>query len=151
MFNSINFWFILGILLLLSEFLIPGFTIFFFGIGALVVSLLLVIIPPLNNLMWLQVTIFIIVSITSFITLRGKFKKTLKGELFHEKDDYSGMECKVTEIVTKDKPGRILFQGTTWNAYSNEGKIKKNQKAIILGKKPGEPMVFIIQNKKENK
>ncbi len=145
MFNSINFWFVLGILLLLSEFLIPGFTIFFFGIGALVTSLLLIIIPPLNDIMWLQVLIFLVISITSFITLRRKFKKTLKGEMFHEKDDYSGHECKVVESITKDKPGRILYQGTTWTAYCNEGKIKKNQKATILGKKPGEPMVFIIK------
>lgn len=65
--------------------------------------------------------------------------------MFHEKDDYSGHECKVVESITKDKPGRILYQGTTWTAYCNEGKIKKNQKATILGKKPGEPMVFIIK------
>lgn len=151
MFNSITFWIILGIVLLLSEFLIPGFTIFFFGLGAFITSLFLVIIPPLDSIMWLQVIIFLISSISLFITLRNKFKTTLKGEMFHERDDYTGKSCRVIELVSEKKPGRIEYQGTTWTAYCNVGKIKKNQTATILGKKTGEPMIFIIKKEKENK
>ncbi|QEN04803.1 NfeD family protein [Thiospirochaeta perfilievii] len=145
MINSITFWFILGILLLLSEFLIPGFTIFFFGLGAILTSILLVIISPLDNFLWVQVIFFLGTSITLFITLRRKFKKTLKGELFKEKDDYTGKECLVIESVTKEKQGRIKFNGTTWSAISLDKTVKKNQKATILGKKDGNPLVFIIQ------
>lgn len=145
MLNYTTIWLIVGIILLLSEFLIPGFTIFFFGTGAIITSILIFIISPLEDIIWLQIIIFLTISILSLIFLRKYFKKSLKGELFKEKNDYEGQECKVVEMVTKDKAGRILFQGTTWNAYSLDDKIKKNQKATILKKKDGEPMVFIIK------
>lgn len=145
MFNSTSIWIFIGIALLLSEFLIPGFTIFFFGIGGLITALLIFIIPPLSNIVWLQVTIFSISSIILLISLRRHFTKTLKGDLYKEKEDYIGQKCKVIEVVSEHKSGRILYQGTTWTAFSNKEKIYKNQTAEILGKKPGEPMVFIIK------
>lgn len=145
MFNITSIWIVIGIILLLSEFLIPGFTIFFFGIGGLVTALLLIIIPPLTTIVWLQILIFLITSIVLLVLLRRHFTNTLKGDLYKEREDYIGKRCKVIELVSKDKPGRILFQGTTWTAYSTEGKIHKNQTAEILGKKLGEPMIFIIK------
>lgn len=148
MLNSTTVWFILGIILLLSEFLIPGFTIFFFGIGAILTSII-ILICPVSLPIWIQITIFIVSSIISLITLRKKFNLTFKGELFQEKDDYTNEICKVVEQVTAEKQGRVLFRGTTWNAYSTEGKLNKNTKAVILGKKPDDPMVFIIKKVKE--
>lgn len=145
MLNYTTIWLIVGIILLLSEFLIPGFTIFFFGVGAILTSVLLLFIPSLEDIIWIQIIIFLTISILSLIFLRRYFKKSLKGELFKENKDYIGQECKVIEMVTKEKPGRILYQGTTWNAYSTDEKIKKNQKATIVKKKDGEPMVFIIK------
>lgn len=149
MFNSPTFWFFLGIILLFSEFLIPGFTIFFFGVGALITSLFMVIIPPINNIQWLQILIFIVTSISSLILLRRYFTRILKGELYKEKQDYIGQECTVIEKVYVDKPGRIMFQGTTWNAFSQNENINKNQKATIVRKKDGELMVFIIKKMKQ--
>lgn len=144
MFDSTSMWLFIGILLLLSEFLIPGFTIFFFGIGALITSLLIVIISPLADILWLQILIFSVTSVILLVFLRKYFKNTLKGELYKEKEDYIGKECRVIETVSKNKSGRIMYQGTTWTAFSNSEKIYKNHKAVILGKKPGKLMVFII-------
>ena len=149
MINSSMFWLILGILLLLSEFLIPGFTIFFFGLGAILTSILLYFIPPLSGNLFLIFTIFLVSSISLFVFLRNKFKNTLKGELFKERNDYIGKECVVIETVTAEKTGRILFQGTTWNAYSTKECLKKNQRCIILGKKIDDPLIFIIKKIEE--
>lgn len=149
MINSTTIWFIVGVILLLSEFLIPGFTIFFFGIGALLTSLLMFLIPSLHNVFWLQITIFLFSSITLFITLRKYFRNTLKGDLYKERVDYLGEECKVLEVVSEDKPGRILFRGTSWSALSTHGKIYKNQKVVIIGKKPSDPMVFIVKREEK--
>ena len=145
MLNNTSIWIFIGIILLLSEFLIPGFTIFFFGVGAIVTSVILIFIPPLSEILWLQVTIFLIISIVLLVFLRRHFTSTLKGEIYHEKKDYIGQECKVIEAVSESKPGRILYQGTTWTAFSEKGKIYKNHKAVIIGKKPNEPMIFIIK------
>jgi len=149
MVNSVIVWFIIGIILTLSEFLIPGFTIFFFGLGALVTSLIILLIKPIDNYIWLQVLLFLTISIVSFITLRKKFKKTLKGELFQEKKDYINKKCQVIETVTEKKPGRILYQGTSWTAYSTGDKILKNKYGTIVGKKENDPMIFIIEKRKE--
>lgn len=138
-------WFIIGIILILSEFLIPGFTIFFFGAGAIVLSLTIKLFPFLNSYVWIQILFFLILSIVLLVTLRSKFKTTLKGELFQERNDYTGKECTVIEAVSEDKSGRISFQGTTWSALSTNGKIKKNKKARIISKKPDDPMLFIIE------
>ena len=145
MLNNTSIWIFIGIILLLSEFLIPGFTIFFFGIGALVTSVILLFIPTLSEIIWLQITIFLIISIVLLVFLRRHFTSTLKGEIYHERVDYVGQKCKVIEAVSKAKPGRILYQGTTWTAYSENEKIYKNQEAEIIGKKPNEPMIFIIK------
>lgn len=148
MLNYTTIWLIVGIILLLSEFLIPGFTIFFFGLGAILTSILLFIFPALKGLLWVQIVVFLITSISSLFFLRKYFSTTLKGEMFKEKEDYIGQECKVVEMVTDKKAGRILYQGTTWTAYAlTNKKIKKNQKATILCKKDGEPMVFIIEKR----
>jgi len=137
-------WLVFGILLLLSEFIIPGFTIFFFGLGAIITWALMLIIPPLQNIFWLQIGIFLITSIILLFAMRKKFKKTLRGEIFNYKKDAIGIECKVIETVYVDKPGRIEYQGTTWSAYAKESTIKKNQRAIIIDNKDNDPMIFII-------
>jgi inner membrane protein len=144
MFNSISIWFIIGILLLLSEFLIPGFTIFFFGLGAIITSIILLIIPPLQGILWVQILIFTTSSILLLIYLRKHFTKALRGEIFKERDDYTGQECKVVEGISPGKPGRVKFHGTTWVAESENHKFNKNNTAVIIGKKHGKSMVFII-------
>lgn len=145
--NITTIWLLVGIALLLSEFLIPGFLIFFFGVGALLLSIMLKMIPAFHGVIWLQIVLFIIISIVLLVTLRSKFRKILHGDLYKEKEDYVGEECKVVETVYKDKPGRIKYQGTTWEAYAENSTVKKNQMATILRKKDGEPMVFIIEKK----
>ncbi|MGL1893742.1 MAG: NfeD family protein [Spirochaetaceae bacterium] len=141
----ITFWFVIGVLLLLSEFLIPGFTIFFFGLGAILTSAIILIIPPLRDQTAVQIIIFTVVSIISLIFLRRRFKMALKGELFKERDDYTDQECIVTESVSVNKPGRVKFHGTTWIAETMEGKLSKNKKVLIVGKKENYPMIFIIK------
>lgn len=145
MFNSTIFWFVLGFLLVLSEFLIPGFTIFFFGLGALLTSLILLIIPDLGNYPPVLIIIFVVSSVTLFITLRNKFKNSLKGENFSEREDYIGSICEVTEMITPETPGRIKYQGTTWTAISETDSFNVGEKVTIVGKKPKNPMIFIIK------
>lgn len=149
MFNIATIWLILGVLLLLSEFLIPGFTIFFFGVGGLITSLVVYIIEPLQDIIWLQILIFALISIITLITLRKHFNTSLKGDIYKERDDYTGKTCKVIETVKKEIPGRIKYQGTTWSALSEEKTIKKGQEAIIIGKKSDDAMVFIIKQIKK--
>ena len=60
------FWFIIGLGLFLMELIIPGFFIFFFGIGAWVTALICIIADPGINL---QIIIFAIISVLSLIMI----------------------------------------------------------------------------------
>ena len=67
--------------------------------------------------------------------------------MYRDHQDFLNKECLVIETVGLNKPGRISFQGTTWDAYSESETIRKNQKAIIIKKKPDCQSVFIIKKK----
>ena len=69
-------WFLIGLILILLEFGIPGVITVFFGIGAWLVALLCLLFNiPLN----LQIIVFIIGSIIPLILLRKWFKQLLDG------------------------------------------------------------------------
>ena len=68
-------WFIIGLVLLLLEFTAPGLILFFFGVGAWVVSIICFFFGIAINL---QLLIFLSSSILLLLLLR----KRLKGDLF---------------------------------------------------------------------
>lgn len=68
------YWLVFGMLLIIAELFIPSFTIFWFGLGAVLVSLILWLLPDLS-LSW-QLFIWAIASIV-FTLLWFKFFKPL--------------------------------------------------------------------------
>lgn len=149
--NIVTIWLVAGIILILSEAVIPGFTIFFFGAGALVTSLIIKLIPELQDVYWLQFIIFTGFSLSTLILLRKRFRFSFRGELHEEEDNFTGKECLVTEETTPEISGRISFMGTTWTAITEDGVFKTGDKAIISGKKANDNMTFIIKKAKEQK
>ena len=135
MFSAVFFWALLGLLLIGSEMLIPGFTIFFFGLGGLLTSLLTAVIPGLSSNFGFQGLIWAGSSILSFIFLRKHFKNVFKGTLIY-KDSISykdiGKRAEVIEEINPEKAGRIRFQGTSWKAVSYTETFKKGEKVEIL-------------------
>lgn len=121
-------WFIAGVIFFLAEMAIPGFIIFFFGIGAWVVGIAALF--GLDN-MTIQLTIFIVVSILSLILFRNKSKSIFRGreKTFEFKDDKKldeyiedvrGKKAKVTtDIIPGEINGRVEFRGTLWKAESD--------------------------------
>lgn len=117
-------WFVVGLILLLAEFAIPGLIIIFFGIGAWFTALLigLGIIESFN----LQLIVFLVSSLASLIFLRKKGKKyfegRVSGKLSAEQslDDISGEKAVVTStIIPKKVGGKVEYNGTTWEAESD--------------------------------
>jgi membrane protein implicated in regulation of membrane protease activity len=68
-------WLILGMLLMLGEMLVPSFTLFWFGLAALLVGLLLLIMPGLE--LSLQLLIWAIASIVFTVLWFKYFKPTM--------------------------------------------------------------------------
>jgi len=125
-------WFLIGLALFLLELVIPGFIIFFFGVGAWVTALLCLIANPETNL---QIIIFALVSVLSLIALRRMIQK----KFFYSKgnhsesveDEFTGKEGIAMMDFGKEKKGKVEFKGTIWNAES-KSEIKEGKAVIII-------------------
>lgn len=144
-------WFALGIIFIISELFIPGFTIFFFGLGALLTAVLGLIFPPVATSYILQLIIWITSSVLSLIFLRKRFSNTFTGKLHkNQTDSFIGKTAKVIDEIGTGSTGRISINGTTWNAEALKGeKFYKNEKVLILKRKESESLTFIVE--KDNK
>ncbi len=143
-FNPVFLWALLGLILIGSEFVLPGFVIFFFGTGAILTSLLSALIPGLGSSWMLQALIWIASSGFSLIFLRKKFAKIFRGKLITGKDEselHAGKKAEVVEDITPDNPGRIKFQGTTWKAISYTESFKPGESVEILKE---ESLTFVV-------
>lgn len=139
------FWFILGLVLFLAELVLPGFFIFFFGLGAWFTALVCLIGDPGVNL---QIIIFAFVSVLSLVTLRRIIQKKFfysKGNESEEvEDEFTGREALVISSIGPDNIGKVEFKGTTWKAES-KSEIKEGQSVIIIEK---ENFKLIVKPKK---
>jgi len=140
------FWLICGLLLLLAEVLVPGFILFFFGVAALVVLLLLILIPGLTQVFWLQLLLWISLSVVLVYFLRSRFAGTFQGRMFRsELDDFVGKTAEVLADISPTEPGRIKYRGTTWKAISEEEEIPEGATVLLLRKSEEESMTFIVK------
>jgi membrane protein implicated in regulation of membrane protease activity len=127
-------WFIIGLALFLLELVLPGFVIFFFGVGAWITALLCLIANPGINL---QAIVFGVTSILSLMLLRKMIQKRFfysKDELSKEvEDEFTGKEAIASFDFGPGKTGKIEFKGTSWKAESTEP-IKEGETVIIKSK-----------------
>ncbi|MGC1391351.1 MAG: NfeD family protein [Bacteroidales bacterium] len=139
------FWFILGLGLFVLELVIPGFFIFFFGLGAWVTALVCLIGKPGTNL---QIVIFAISSTLLLLALRRiikkKFLNSKSTQSDNVEDEFTGKEAIATLDFGGMKHGKVEFKGTTWTAESESG-IKEGQRVIIIEK---DSFKLIVEPKK---
>jgi membrane protein implicated in regulation of membrane protease activity len=128
------FWFIIGLGLFLLELVIPGFFIFFFGLGAWVTALVCLIGNPGINL---QIVIFAIISVLSLIGLRRiiqrKFFYSKNDKSGEVEDEFTGKEALAVSDFGGQQTGKVEFKGTTWKSDSSSD-IKTGQRVMILQK-----------------
>lgn len=114
-------WICLGFLLILLELVIPGFIVFFFGVGAIVTGLLLWLFPlPAVA----QLLIFAVLSVASLVIFRRMMPEIFCGssrkiaELPPDDEEPAGKTVQVVEAITPETPGKIDFEGSLWTAAS---------------------------------
>jgi membrane protein implicated in regulation of membrane protease activity len=127
-------WFIIGLILFVLELVVPGFVIFFFGVGAWITALVCLITNPNINL---QIIIFAVTSVLSILALRKliqkKFFYSKEGRSEAVEDEFTGKEAVAVKDFGADKKGKVEFKGTSWQAES-ESEIKAGQTVIIIEK-----------------
>ena len=116
-------WFLIGLILLLAEFAIPGLIIFFFGIGAWIVAGVCVFAEPGLNA---QLLIFIISSVLLLLGLRHWLKGAFYGHVRAKQDttedlqEFVGEHVVVKEKITPSLPGKVELHGTNWTAAAEQ-------------------------------
>jgi membrane protein implicated in regulation of membrane protease activity len=127
-------WFLVGLVLLLLELIIPGFVIIFFGAGAWVTAVVCLIFDPGINV---QMAVFTVSSVFLLLLLRRYLRKQFfsedKSVVETLADEFVGKTAVVESDIKKGFPGKVSFKGTTWTALSDVT-IKKGQLAEIIGK-----------------
>lgn len=137
-------WVLLGFAFLLLEFIIPGFILFFFGVGAWIVALLTFFFDISLDV---QILIFIISSSLSVLL----FRKWLRGKMGHYSeasvelaDEFVGRICVTETAFTSNGKGKVTFKGAIWEAESIDA-LEVGEEAEIIGTKS---IVLIIKSTK---
>ncbi len=115
-------WFVLGVACFLLEMALPGFIIFFFGIGAWVTAFVVLLKVPIgiNG----QLLLFLTASVVSLFALRGLIRKTFIGDITDDEDkDHliePGDTAEVTVAIVPPSEGKVLYSGTQWRASAEQ-------------------------------
>lgn len=113
-------WFLAGIVCYVIELALPGFIIFFFGIGAWCVALVLALI---DVSLAQQLIIFIICSLVTLGLLRAKLRSVFLGDALEQDDsvnvDSAQATGTVSEAIVPPAMGRVKYGGTFWRAAAD--------------------------------
>lgn len=129
--NVSVFWFILGFVFFLLEFIVPGFILFFFGIAAWLVAMLTLFTD-------ISINTQLIVFLVSAVLTVAMFRKLLKDKLgmYREspqilEDEFVGKIALAETTITPNENGKVEFKGASWDAKSNDY-IEAGQKVEII-------------------
>lgn len=127
-------WFIIGVILLVLELALPGLIVMFFGIGAWITALAIILFHPGINT---QLLIFVVSSVLSLLIFRRYLQKTFFSE---NRDNTNSLEeefigkTAIAEIdLISGIRGKVSFKGTTWPAICDTD-VSAGEQVIIKEK-----------------
>ncbi|MHC4131523.1 MAG: NfeD family protein [Planctomycetota bacterium] len=129
-------WFIIGIVLLVMEFALPGLIVFFFGVGAIIVAVVCLFVDLSINA---QLLIFIAASVLSLLCLRKWLKGVFLGHTVSKQnlkenlEEFIGQRATVIEKIIPKAGGKVEFRGTNWAADADQ-EIQEGTVVEITGK-----------------
>ena len=127
-------WFIIGLILLILEFSLPGLIMGFFGVGAWVTALVCSIVDlSLTG----QLLTFIIFSVLAITLLRKRIKEKFFGESSNKEDvlsdEFIGKKSVAITEISVVSGGKVTLKGAQWEAKSDVD-IKKGENVEIIGR-----------------
>ncbi len=130
-------WFIIGLVLVISEFAMPGFIIFFFGVGAALTGLSCLLFDISLNV---QLLLFVVFSLISLFAFRHLCKKIFIGSKrrqplgLDDEGEYIGHKATAITRIEAGGEGKVHFNGSDWNATSSQT-IEEGTRVIITAHK----------------
>jgi len=141
---SSTFWLILFIVLVVIELITVGLVSVWFAFGAVAAF----ITSYFTDNMFIQIPVFVVVSIVSLIVTRPLVKKwSSKNIIQTNVNKLIGETAIVLEDLSKTNIGKVKVNGQIWSAINSEkGKIKKEEEVEVLSIEG----VKLIVQRKEN-
>lgn len=137
-------WFVIGFVLFLLEFAVPGLILFFFAIGAWVVAILTLFMDLSINS---QLLIFLGTSLFTVALFRKWVKRIIESRKQSSAfidDEFIGKTGRVEIPIAPGRNGKISFRGASWDACSEEN-IGEGEQVTIIGNKS---IVLIVKSTK---
>ena len=123
-------WTLVGMGMLIAEFVMPGLVIVFFGLGAILVGgICLFAELSLNE----QLVVFLVSSVGMLISLRNSLTNALLDDEPDDATEVVGERAKVVQTITPGSLGRVEFHGSRWRAESMEA-IQQGATVEIVGR-----------------
>jgi membrane protein implicated in regulation of membrane protease activity len=116
-------WILVGIVLFLLEFVMPGLIIAFFGVGACVVAGVCLVVDISIDA---QLIIFIASSIVLLVCLRKWLKgifmghSSAKQDMTEDMKEFVGQKVVVVSKIVPKVGGKVELHGTNWQAEADE-------------------------------
>ena len=141
-------WFLIGIGFLIAEFIIPTFIMFFFAIGAVIVSIVTAYYDLSTNS---QIILFALSSVISLVLFRNYMKNIFKGDESKGKDKYFDNSIDsnkniaiVSKTIQPNNFGEIKYKGTFYKAQSKNS-IDEGKKVKIVSKGDEQASFFTVE------
>lgn len=127
---SSTFWLIIFIVLVVIELLTVGLVSVWFAAGAVAAF----ITSYFTNNLFIQLPIFIVISIVSLLCTRPIIKKYFTNNIVKTNvNKLIGETAIVLEDLSKTNMGKVKVDGQIWSAINSEkGKIKKDEEVEVL-------------------
>ncbi|MBM9513045.1 NfeD family protein [Desulfogranum marinum] len=114
-------WFLIGIAFYGIELALPGFVVFFFGIGAWCTALCVYI---FDVSLATQLVLFLTTSVLSLLVLRSYLQNVFLGGAKEEEDSLNLNSAPsngtVTEEIIPPAEGKVKYAGSFWRASAEE-------------------------------
>jgi membrane protein implicated in regulation of membrane protease activity len=117
-FNDSVIWFGLGLACFLFEFMLPGFILFFFGVGAWIVALLTLFLDVSINV---QILLFLASSVLTVLLFRNWLKQKFgMNEQTPQllENEFVGKIARAETVIAPGLRGKVEFKGASWDASS---------------------------------
>ncbi len=145
-FSTPLIWFLVGVIFLVAELVLPGFILIFFAAGAWIVA----VVAGLSDIqLTTQIVIFIIASLSLLFSLRKYSMSVFKGTSRDSVDDnYAASKIGKTAIVTKaispNSPGEIKVMGSFWMAVADQ-EIEEGESVKIISQESEDGLTFKVK------
>ena len=141
-------WFLIGTGFLIAEFVMPNFIMFFFALGAIIVSIVTACFDLSINS---QIMLFALSSIISLVLLRNYMKNIFKGNESKGEDKYFDNTIDsnnnigiVSKNIEANSFGEIKYKGTFYKAQS-ENSIDEGKKVKVVRKGDEQGSFFTVE------